>query len=165
MVQRTLALTVLFSVFALSIGCGGSVTSPTRIETTAQTSNTPAPAPAAPPPEATSTPAPPAPAPAPPAPTPAPQPKATPVWDASTTVAHWYDKALLPSTFAVSWTSDTVTFGPITAAPIATDDRSILVRLEGPNPEISILFDAATGRGSWTYSGVKGQAAGLLVRR
>jgi hypothetical protein len=87
------------------------------------------------------------------------------VWDASTSSSHWYGAPLLPSSFEVSWTAESVTFGPITAAPVAMDARSILVRLTGPSPEIHITFDDATGRGTWTYSGGSGQAGGSLVRR
>jgi hypothetical protein len=87
------------------------------------------------------------------------------MWDATTASSHWYSQPLLPPSFTVSWTAQSVVFGPITAAPLAMDDKSILVRVSGPSPEITIYFDASTGRGTWTYSGAAGQASGALARR
>ena len=48
---------------------------------------------------------------------------------------------------------------------VLRENVPILVRITGPSPVIHIMFDEATGRGSWTYSGGRGQAGGSLVRR
>jgi hypothetical protein len=72
--------------------------------------------------------------------------------------------AVVPASFNVQWDRETVTFGPLTAAVVIWQPQNssigIFARPRGMN--LQIVFDPTTGRGTWTLSGVQGQAVGAL---
>lgn len=156
-------------VFLLSLvglvavsACGGSPTAPSpEPEPVKQTIHEPAPAVQEPPASVPD----PAPAPA-PTPIPAP-PTAKPVIWASTSSAQWLGPAPIPADFRVEWAPETLTFGPLTAAVLLYDAKGSTVGVFAkPNGlSVQVVFDTATGRGSWSLSGMPGQASGILEAR
>lgn len=162
---------LLFGTITLS-ACGSAPTAPTTTASpSAQQTATPDPAGPAPP---TPTPAPPpSPAPSPaPSPTPTPPPTPTPrpdsdTWQgtASTTAAHWYDAAPIPDAFTVKWDRETLSFGSLTTAVLIWEatgtSLGVFARPNGMN--VQIVFDTATGQGTWTLTGPQGQANGKLT--
>ena len=158
---------LLFGTITLS-ACGSAPTAPTTpASPPAQqtvTHDPTGPPPPAPTPDPSPTPAP-APSPT-PSPTPTPPP-ASDTWQgtASTTDAHWYDAAPIPAAFNVKWDRETLTFGSLTTPVLIWDAKGtslgVFARPNGMN--VQIVFDTATGQGTWTLSGLPGQANGKLT--
>jgi hypothetical protein len=72
---------------------------------------------------------------------------------------------VVPQSFKVQWNRVTLTFDQLTA-PVLTwqpqeSSIGIFARPQGMN--LQIVFDTKTGLGTWTLSGVQGQAAGTVV--
>lgn len=158
---------LLFGTITLS-ACGSAPTAPTTTASppsqqtvTHDPTGPPAPVPT---PDPSPTPAP-APAPT-PSPTPTPPP-ASDTWQgtASTTDAHWHDAAPIPDAFNVKWDRETLTFGSLTTPVLIWDAKGtslgVFARPNGMN--VQIVFDTATGQGTWTLSGLPGQANGKLT--
>ena len=163
--MRVLSI-LLFGTITFS-ACGSAPTAPTTAAAPAQQAVTHDPTgPPAPVPTPVPTPEPsPTPAPAPsPAPTP---PPAGDTWQgtASTTDAHWYESAPIPSAFDVKWDRETLTFGSLTTPVLIWDAKGtslgVFARPNGMN--VQIVFDTSTGQGTWTLSGLPGQATGKLT--
>lgn len=163
--MRVLSI-LLFGTITLS-ACGSAPTAPTAASSPAQQTvvNDPTGPPApVPTPDPTPDPSPtPAPAPSPP-PTPAP-PSDTWQGTASTTDARWSEPAPIPESFKVKWDRETLTFGSLTAPVLIWDMKGtalgVFARPNGMN--VQIVFDTATGQGTWTLSGLPGQATGSVT--
>jgi hypothetical protein len=73
--------------------------------------------------------------------------------------------AMVPDTFKVQWNHDTVTFGSMSAPVLIWQEKNnsigVFARPSGMN--LQIVFDSTTGRGTWTLSGVQGQAVGSVT--
>ena len=155
--------------------CGGGPTAPTSalppVQQPTVTTDPTVPASPVPAPAPDPTPAPPSPEPVPaPDPTPAPPSVPTPASDtwqgtAITTDVHWYEDAPIPDEFKVKWDRDTLTFGSLSAPVLAWDLKGTTLGVFArPNDmNLQIVFDTATGRGTWTLSGQPGQATGSLT--
>jgi hypothetical protein len=102
----------------------------------------------------------------PPAPPPVPSPTSD-RWQgtATTTDAHWYEDAPVPGEFKVKWDREKLTFGSLSAPVLAWDLKGTTLGVFArPNDmNVQIVFDTATGRGTWTLSGRPGQATGSLT--
>jgi hypothetical protein len=168
--MKLLAAVVLSGMTAAA--CGGGPTTPTAVTGGAQQQTgspqpTPGPAPN-PPPAPTPTPAPsPVPTPAPPPTSPAPVPGGD-VWHGSATTqdALWHaSPSPVPSSFQVKWDRKMVTFGDLTASVILWEETngSIGIFAQPAGLNLQIVFDTTTGVGSWTLSGLSGQASGTLM--
>lgn len=155
----------LLLVGTITVACGGSPTQPSTVTapaTVATQIGEPAPPPT-----------PPAPAPAPtPGPTPGPSPTPSPApvperWHGTGAIsdAHWYGSPVLPESFTVQFDRETITFGTVTAAVLAWEQKNATVGLFArPNGmNLQIVLDSATGKGTWTLSGEPGQAVGTLT--
>lgn len=167
--MRVLSI-LLFGTITFS-ACGSAPTAPTTASPPAQQAVTHDPTgPPAPEPTPVPTPVPtpdPSPTPAPaPFPTPTPPPAAD-TWQgtASTTDAHWYEAAPIPGAFNVKWDRETLTFGSLTTPVLLWDAKGtslgVFARPNGMN--VQIVFDTSTGQGTWTLSGLPGQANGKLT--
>jgi hypothetical protein len=151
----------LLVVGMMTVACGGNPTQPTIVATApASTTQSGEPTPAPP--------APPTPAPS-PTPTPAPPPApAGERWQGTAVVsnAHWYQTpAPIAESFTVQLTPQTVTFGSMTTPALSWDakDGSIGVFARPSGMNLQIVFDPATGKGTWTLSGEPGQATGSMT--
>jgi hypothetical protein len=80
----------------------------------------------------------------------------------------WYDGTpILPNSFDVKWDRATVTFGNL-SAPVQLWEVADATGLTGifakPNGlSLQIVFDPATGKGTWSLSGIPGQASGTVT--
>ena len=167
-------LSILISGALTVSACGGGPTAPASslppVQQPTVTTDPPAPAspvpPTAPEPKPAPDPAPPAPDPVPPAPPPVPSPTSD-TWQgtATTTDAHWYEDASVPREFKVKWDREKLTFGSLSAPVLAWDLKGTTLGVFArPNDmNVQIVFDTATGRGTWTLSGRPGQATGSLT--
>jgi hypothetical protein len=103
-------------------------------------------------------------------PSPVPSPVPTPTSDtwqgtAKTTDAHWYEDTPIPNEFKVTWNRETLTFGSLSSPVLSWDlQGTTLGVFARPNDmNVQIVFDTATGLGSWTLSGRPGQAKGSIT--
>jgi hypothetical protein len=90
------------------------------------------------------------------------------MWHGSATTedALWHPTpGPIPASFQVKWDRKSVTFGALTASVLAWEEANgsigIFARPNGLN--LQIVFNPATGAGSWTLSGDPGQASGVLM--
>ena len=71
---------------------------------------------------------------------------------------------VLPATFKVQWDRQNVTFGPLSAPVSIWQEQNgsigLFARPNGMN--LQIVFETSTGRGTWTLSGIEGQAVGSV---
>jgi hypothetical protein len=154
----------------VSAACGGGPTAPTSAPVppppVQQVAVVPDPQAPSPTPEPA-----PAPLPAPiPAPVPTPAPAPAPTADAwrgtaTTTAAQWFGAAPIPATFEIAWDRNTLTIDTLAAPVLIWDQKGTTLGIFAkPNGmSVQIVFDTATGRGSWTISGMPGQASGTFT--
>src|SRR5262245_28257564 len=159
----TRALTIVMLGALASFACGAGPTSPTAVTTGSQQPTGAPPSPVPPP-------NPPAPAPTPPAPTPNPPtpPEPAPdIWEGSATIttSQWMTATPpIPESFKVRLTRESLTFGPLTSPVLIWEQKGDTIgafaRPDGMN--LQILFNVNDGKGSWTLTGIPGEAAGTL---
>lgn len=150
----------LLLVATITVACGGNPAQPSTV-TAPSTVGTQTGEPAPPP-------TPPAPAPAPtPGPSPTPPAPGPERWQGTGAIsdAHWYGSPVLPESFKVQLTRETIMFGTVTATVLAWEQKDatlgVFARPNGMN--LQIVLDSATGKGTWTLSGEAGQATGTLT--
>jgi len=153
----------LLLVGTITVACGGNPAQPSTVTAAAPVASQTG--------EPTPPPPPPAPAPAPtPSPAPPPGPAPTPGserWQGSAAIsdAHWYQSPALPDSFKVQLNRETITFGTLTAAVLAWEQKDatlgVFARPNGMN--LQIVLDSTSGKGTWTLSGHAGQAVGTLA--
>ena len=68
------------------------------------------------------------------------------------------------SPFKIDMTKEAITFGPLTAPvsiwEVHESSIGVFARPDGMN--LQIVLDPATGKGTWTLSGIPGQGSGTL---
>ena len=74
-------------------------------------------------------------------------------------------QTVLPASFDVELTPTTMTLGRLSGAVLVWSDKgdllSVFGRLDGAN--VQVLFDWTTGKGTWTFNGLQGNASGKVT--
>jgi len=163
----TRALTIVMLGALASFACGAGPTSPTAVTTGSQQPTGAPPSPVPPPNPPAPAPTPPAPTPNPPTP-PAPPEPAPDIWEGSATIttSQWMTATPpIPESFKVRLTRESLAFGPLTSPVLIWEQKGDTIgafaRPDGMN--LQILFNVNDGKGSWTLTGIPGEAAGALT--
>ena len=72
---------------------------------------------------------------------------------------------MLPASFDVELTPATMKLGPLSGSVLIWSDKgdvlSVYGRPDGAN--VQVLFDWTTGKGTWTFNGLQGNASGKVT--
>lgn len=80
-------------------------------------------------------------------------------WHGKTTYTGWMGPSVLPETFDIQWSENTLWLGTVTADIFIMGSDNIFARL--PGAKIQVVWTDAT-HATWAYSGFAGQAYGTV---